>query len=229
MKIGLAILNKNEESALPSVIERIDRSIVSEIFAIDGGSTDSSVSILVENGIKVLSQTSFGRGEAVKNAIDYAKGRLDAIIFLSSDGNEDPRDIKKFVEALQNNYSLVIGSRMMTGASNEEDIKFFRPRKMGNKFFSVLAFLYFGIGRCKYITDPINGFRAILLKSWSDVKLKSSGYSIEYEMSIESYKKKFKVYEFPTEEMQRIGGLSQATATKTSFALLRTLIFKIFN
>jgi glycosyltransferase involved in cell wall biosynthesis len=229
MKIGLAILNKNEESALPSVIERIDRSVVTEIFAIDGGSTDNSVNLLVESGIKVLNQTSFGRGEAVKKAIDYSRGRLDAIIFLSSDGNEDPRDIKKFVEALNNNYSLVIGSRMMTGASNEEDIKFFRPRKIGNKFFSVLAFLTFGIGRCQYITDPINGYRAISLKSWGDIKLKSSGYSIEYEMSIESYKKKFKVYEFPTEEMQRIGGVSQATAIKTSFALLKTLFSKLFS
>ena len=127
------------------------------------------------------------------------------------------------------NYDLVIGSRMMFGATNEEDIKFFRPRKVGNKFFSFIAYILFGLGRLKYISDPINGFRALKIESWSKSNLKSTGYSIEYEISIESYKKKLRVYEFPTVEMQRIGGQSQATAIKTSFALLKTLFFKLLN
>ena len=229
MKIGLAILNRHEEEALPHVISKIDRSSITEVFAIDGGSTDNSIKILQDRGIKIINQMSKGRGEAVKTALEYAFERLDAVIFLSSDGNEDPADIPKFVEALEENYDLVIGSRMMQGAINEEDVKFFRPRKIGNKFFSYIAYILFGLGRLKYISDPINGFRALKLESWAKTNFKSTGYSIEYEISIESYKRKLRVYEFPTVEMQRIGGQSQATAIKTSLALLKTLFLKLLK
>jgi glycosyltransferase involved in cell wall biosynthesis len=81
MKIGLAILNKNEEMALPSVISKIDRASITEIFAVDGGSTDNSIKIFQDSGIKVINQMSKGRGEAIKAALEYVSGRLDGLIF----------------------------------------------------------------------------------------------------------------------------------------------------
>ena len=78
-------------------------------------------------GIETLRQTREGRGGACMEVME--KYPADAYLFFSPDGNEDVADIARFRPLLEGGAELVIASRMCTGAVNEEDGHWFRPRK----------------------------------------------------------------------------------------------------
>lgn len=220
MRIGLVILNRNEAEALPHVLPNVPKEAVDLAFAVDGDSTDGSPDMLREHGFPVLDQRSPGRGEAFRVAVDHARGKVDALIFFSPDGNEDPADIPRFRPPLEAGADMVIASRMMAGAVNEEDIHWFRPRKWANNAFSAMARATWGRKRRK-ITDPINGYRAITIDAWDRLSPDGPGYTIEYQTSIRAYQLGLKVVEFPTVEGQRIGGESDAKAIDTGLKFLR--------
>jgi hypothetical protein len=54
-----------------------------------------------------------------------------------------------------------------------------------------------------------------------------TGYTIEYQLSIRSYKRKLIVTEFPTTEGSRIGGTSGANSVRTGLRFLRLLLREI--
>jgi glycosyltransferase involved in cell wall biosynthesis len=220
MKIGLVILNRNEEEGLSSLLPRLPFDAVDLVFAVDGGSSDRSPELLRKAGVRVVDQVSPGRGEAFKIAFEEARASADALIFFSPDGNEDPQDLPRFRPFLEHGADMVIASRMMEGAVNEEDRGWWRPRKWANLAFSSLAYRTWGHGGPK-ISDPINGYRAITMDAWGKMNPDGPGYTIEYQTSIRAYKGDLRVAEFPTAEGQRIGGESKAKAVPTGLRFLR--------
>jgi glycosyltransferase involved in cell wall biosynthesis len=223
-------LNKNEEVGLNYVLPKIKKNLFHEIVCVDGGSTDDSLKVLMNHGFRVLPQVATGRGEAFKQALNYAsKMGHEYIIFFSTDGNENPADLPLFIESIRLAPDLIIASRMLKESRNEEDDYFWRPRKWANKLFAYLAWLIFSRKTSDYISDPINGYRAFKVCSWTKVQFRSSGFSIEYESSIKAYKHKMRTIEFPTFEHNRIGGESSATAFKTTKDLLKILLFEVLD
>lgn len=220
LRIALAILNRNEEEGLSAVLPRLRLDGVDRVFAVDGHSTDRSLEILRQHGIPVLPQPSLGRGEAFRSAFDHARQDVDAIIFFSPDGNENPDDVPRFRPLLEQGADVVIASRMMTGGVNEEDEELLRFRKWANLAFSEMARLTWGRARPK-ISDPINGFRAITVAAWDRLRPDGPGYTIEYQTSIRAYKLGLVVKEFATIEGQRIGGQSNARSIPTGLRFLR--------
>jgi glycosyltransferase involved in cell wall biosynthesis len=225
MKVGLVILNKNESMALPSVLPRIPRDIFASIITIDGNSTDNSVEIIKSFGLDVLVQHSKGRGSGfamgMKHAMDLS---LDFVCFLSTDGNEAPEDLKTMANIFEETKAdMIIASRMKKESYNEEDSKIIKPRKWGNNFFALIAFLLYGNSK-KFITDPINGFRGITPSAWQKMKPDAEGYSIEYQLSIRAYKFNLNVVEFPTREGARLGGKSGARAFPTTLAMIKIIL-----
>jgi glycosyltransferase involved in cell wall biosynthesis len=223
MKLSLVILTKNEIGGVKEVVPRIDRASVDEIFAVDGGSTDGTREAFAEMGITVVPQTSPGRGEAFRIAVERAAG--DALIFFSPDGNEDPKDIAKFRAYLEAGADMVIASRMMRGAHNEEDDLWLPVRKWVNQAFTlIINLLWNRSGR--YVTDTINGFRAIRKEVFRDLAPDGSGYTIEFQSSIRAFKKRKKIIEFPTHESARIGP-GGSPGLKTGIAFIKCLFREI--
>ena len=86
---------------------------------------------------------------------------------------------------------MVIASRMMKGAYNEEDDLTFRWRKWANLTFGWFANVSFN--KKAWVTDTINGFRAIKKDAFEKIKPDGHGYTIEYQMSIRAMKAKLKI------------------------------------
>lgn len=222
------ILNRNESDALPEVLPKIPRDAVEMLFAVDGNSTDGSPDMLAAHDIPVVKQSANGRGEAFRLAFDHAGDNVDALIFFSPDGNEDPGDVPRFREGFEAGSDMVIASRMMEGAVNEEDDSWFRPRKWANLVFNWMAFLTWGRGQ-KRVTDGINGYRAITCSAWDRIALDGSGYTIEYQSTIRAYKNRLRVTEFPTVEGQRIGGESNAKSIDTGLRFVKLYFKELFR
>jgi len=217
MKVTLAILTLNEIAGLKKIFKQINKEILFEIFAIDGGSTDGTIDFFHQNNIPVFKQNKKGRGEAFRMAFRNATG--DCVLFFSPDGNEDPEDIPKFVNRLEEGYDLVIGNRMSNGGTNEEDHQIFRWRKWANLTFSILANITWN--RSNFLWDTINGYRAITKKAWSKIEPDGEGYAIEYQISIRSLKQGLNIKEIPTKEGSRIDDDRCSASISTGLAMLK--------
>ncbi len=225
MGITLVLLSYNEITGTKALLDKIPFTAVDEYFAVDGGSTDGTREYLEQKGVRVIGQKSKGRGEAFRIAFQEAKN--DNVIFFSLDGNENPEDVKKFKPLFDQGYDMVIGSRMMKGAKNEEDDEVFKIRKWANNAFNLIINILWNRGPNKFITDSINGFRGISKSAWQKMKPDGAGYTIEYQTTIRSLKLGLKVAEFPTIEGARIGGESQAKSIPTGIKFLKLLWHEI--
>lgn len=217
----LVLLTFNEAEALPKIFDRIPLSAADETVAVDGGSKDGTVEFLESKGIKVIGQPRRGRGVAFRVALEQTDA--ETICYYSPDGNEDPNDIPKIFEKLESGgYDLVVASRMMEGAYNEEDVTLWRPRKWVNKLFTLAANLIWNRG--PYVTDTINGFRCVRAESMRRLMLDADGFPIEYQMSMRMMKLGLRIGEIPTHEYPRLGGVSTAESWPTGVVFVKTLL-----
>jgi glycosyltransferase involved in cell wall biosynthesis len=224
MKITLCLLTRNERACLEQLFPLIPAPSpgagYDEIVAIDGGSTDGTLEYYRERGIRVLSQSRRGRGDAFLKAFEELDS--DGFIFFSPDGNEDIRDLGKFKPLLESGADLVIASRMMKGSVNEEDGQLLRWRKWANNAFNLCANLLFRRSG-PYVTDSINGFRAITRTAAVRLALDALDYTIKYQMTIRALRTGLKIVEFPTAEGTRIAGGTGAPSIPTGMRFLKRL------
>ena len=224
MKIALCILTYNERPCLEIILPKVPKPEAEAgydcLYAIDGGSTDGTLDFYRERGVPVVLQERRGRGDAFQQA--FRRIDADAYIFFSPDGNEDVADLPKFRPLLEAGGDLVIASRMMKGARNEEDDQLLKWRKWANNAFNLAANLLFR-RQGLFITDSINGYRAITRTAAQRLNLDALDYTIEYQMTIRALKNRMKVVEFPTVEGQRISGKTQARSIPTGLRFLARL------
>src|SRR5713226_2844094 len=224
MRVALCLLTYNERPCLEQIFPLIPAPSLDSGFdnlvAIDGGSTDGTLEYYREHGVPVIGQSRRGRGDAFLLA--FQRVETDAYIFFSPDGNEDVRDLPNFKPLLQGGADLVIASRMMRGAVNEEDLHLLKPRKWAN---NALNFLANGLFRKAgpFVTDSINGYRAIIRRAAQELKLDALDYTIEYQMTIRALKKRMAIVEFPTREGQRVAGVTGASSLPTGIRFLKRL------
>jgi hypothetical protein len=225
MKTALVILTRNEIGGLEGIFHKIPLNAVDEYFAVDGKSTDGTVEFFKGNGVPVIVQEKLGRGEAFR--IARRRAAHDGLIFFSPDGNEDPHDIPNFKLYMEQGYDMVIASRLMKGGKNEEDSRILPLRKWANQAFTRLANVVWNRGN-RYVTDTINGYRAISKEAFDRLQPDAEGYAIEFQMSIRAMKIGLKIKEFPTGEGQRIGSVSKLLAIPTGLKFLRLMAREIW-
>jgi glycosyltransferase involved in cell wall biosynthesis len=218
IKTSLIILTRNEITGLKHILKRIPLKKVDEYFAVDYRSTDGTVEYFKKHGIPVIKQVKAGRSEAFRLGVKKSKG--DILIFFSPDGNEDPKDIPKLIKYIQNGADLAIASRFLPDSRNEEDDQLFKWRKWANQAFTFLANTAFR-KTGPYITDTINGYRAIKKQTFQMLNLDAQGFAIEYQMSIRAMKNDCLIQEITTQEGNRIGGQSGSIAIPTGIQFLQ--------
>lgn len=225
MESTLIILTYNEIEGVRALFDSLPFSKVDEVIVVDGGSEDGTIEFFRDRKIKVVVQEIGGRGEAFRLAKKEASGEY--LVFFSPDGNEDPADIIKLIVKLKEGYDMAIGSRFIDGGHNEEDEVLLPWRAWANRLFTLLANTIWNRG--EYITDTINGFRAITKEALEKMKIDAPGFVIEYQMSIRAMRLNLRVAEIPTYESNRIGGESTAKSVSTGILFLKFLLKELFT
>lgn len=218
--LSIVIPARNEELTIGNVLTEIKNTLKklnhlkSEVIVIDDGSTDKTYEISKKYSRKVFKNTGeHGKGRALKFGFRKAKG--DVVIMMDADHSHIASDIPKFLDKINEGYTLVIGSRAL-GGSEEYGI----IRGSGNWFLSFAFRIFFGIK----IMDALNGYKAFLKNVITNYDYKSRNYEIEIELISNALKEKGKITEIPSYERARAGGKMKSRALKDGFRFLRAII-----
>lgn len=159
MKVVVQIPCLNEEKTLPTVLATIPKKIAGvdniEILIIDDGSSDRTIDIAKEHGVKhfVRHKQNQGLAKSFKDGLDRAL-ELGANIIVNTDGdNQYPQqDIDRLVQPILDEKAEIVVADRQT-----HTIEHFSPVK---KFFQKAGSKIVNMAAGTDIPDSVSGFRA---------------------------------------------------------------------
>tara|TARA_R110001599_G_scaffold215962_2_gene414227 strand:+ start:4297 stop:5160 length:864 start_codon:yes stop_codon:yes gene_type:complete len=148
--VSIILPAKNESGGLSSTLPLLIHYFPEEeIIVVNDGSTDDTLNICKEFGVKVISHPySKGNGAAIKTGAKAATGEI--LVFMDSDGQHRPEDIGRLLEKLKQGYDMVVGAR---SSKSQASI----GRWAANTFYNKLSSWMVG----QKIEDLTSGFRVV--------------------------------------------------------------------
>ncbi len=177
----------NEQDNIQPLYEQITRVLDNkydyEIIFVDDGSTDKSFEILAQlqkdnSGIRVVRfRRNFGQTAALSAGFDLAKGEI--VVALDADLQNDPADIPKMVDKLNEGYDVVSGWRKKR---HDHAVRRLLPSIIANRLIAKITGVKlhdFGCTLKAYRTEVINEINLYgemhrfipALASWNGAKI----------------------------------------------------------
>ena len=224
-KVLVIIPAYNEGESVEKVILGVRRYLAdADILLVNDGSTDLTSERARKKGALVLDLPfNLGIGGAVQAGYKYAYEKGYSIaIQVDGDGQHDPKEIPKLLEALERErVTLVIGSRFLGNAEYKSSIM----RRVGILIFSGVISAIVG----QRITDPTSGFRAADRKA---IQLFALNYPQDYpepEAVVLLHQCRLKMGEVPVGMSQRYSGESSITKIRSVYYVVKVLLAIIID
>lgn len=228
-KVLVIVPTYNEKENIKPLITGIFSSLRNydvNILFIDDGSPDGTSDEIKklqkeDQRIKLIErEKKTGLGKAYVVGFDFAiKNSYSYVFEMDADLSHKPEYLPSFLE-LTREYDLVIGSRYVKGGG----VRNWSPlRKLISKIGNLYARLLLGFS-IKDSTAGFKCFRIEVLKSIKPETLSSEGYSFQIENVWRTWKKGFKIKEFPIIFYERERGKS-----KMSKKIIFEAIFKVIE
>ena len=214
-KITVVVPAMNEERNIGHVLTRLPEDL-HEVILVDGNSKDGTIEAAEKAcpGIRVLSQTGRGKGDAFRTGFAAVTGNL--VVMLDADGSADPAEIPLFVAALEAGADFAKGSRFLPGGGSA-DIT--RLRSLGNTFLSGTANILHGT----HFTDLCYGYNAFWARCLPFISLDVPGFEVETLINLRIAGAGMKITEVPSYEADRLYGQSNLNTFRDGFRVLGTI------
>lgn len=158
----IALPAKDEEKKIGPVLDKIHEYFPErDILIVDDGSTDGTARVAAERHVFLVHHDrNYGYARALQSAREFAlSGGYRGLVLCDADGQHEPRDIGKIIEALVGDKAdYVIASRALGSAPHGDPF----IHKYGRKLYSALISIWFYPTFRTRITDSSSGF-----KGWS--------------------------------------------------------------
>lgn len=194
----------DEAKGLEVVAKNIPRQKLKEmgwnyqVWVVDGGSTDETKSISIENNFLFMPQQGKGKGAAMRLGFNkFLETEYDALVMLDSDGTYDAKEIPNFLEKLAT-HDVVVGDRLN---GDIEPNAMTRVNYFGNHILTWLATGMYGIT----INDLCSGYWGFTKKAISNLKLNSMKFEIEAEMYTSCVNEELDIKNIPIRYSARLG------------------------
>jgi glycosyltransferase involved in cell wall biosynthesis len=165
----------NESGRIAPIVAQVSRRL--PVLVVDDGSHDLTAEEARGAGaIVVAHEMNRGKGVALRTGFAWAlDAGYQAVLTLDADGQHDPADIDKFLEALaQGKWDLIIGRR------DFRRMPF--PRCLTNPFGTWLLSKALG----QWIDDNQSGYRAYTRPLLEDIGTTATGFEAEVEVIIQA-------------------------------------------
>lgn len=220
-KVTLCLLTWNEFKGCEADVPRIPR-VFDRIIAIDNSSTDGTVDFLLEQRVEVFKQVTKSYNGAYIDAINLAGD--SALVFFHPKGTIDVSTLTVAFEEMKTGTDFLLASRLMKGSRNEEDEKFFKPRKWFVYMVAVACKIKWGSRNKFYLDDPLHGYRGLSSNFIKNLKLRPSATTADIEMIRHAYHAGFLLKKFPVKEFKRPWGDTHFPAFLTGRKILKYLL-----
>lgn len=224
MKISLCLIVWNELQGCKLDVPKLPRDAFDEIYAVDGGSTDGTVEYLQSQGIAVHRQPKRGLNAAYVHANDMSN--CDAVVVFFPKATTPTEYLKEFRPLFEEGNELIIASRQIAGAINEEDAGLWRPRKWAVWGLAMVAAVVWR-REGYWVRDVLHGFKGWTRSAFSRMRILDHGLSIDIEMVVRAYKLRIKRAEFPITEIARNYGETHFKIWPTGKRLLAYLWYEV--
>ena len=212
MEVSIVIPTFNEQNNIVKLLEKIGK-LATKCFAIeaiivDDNSKDKTISNISNYAIN--SENDFfkiklhqrlnksGLSSAILDGIKLCTFKF--VVVMDADLSHTPEIITKMINALQNSYDLVIGSRYVDGGKIENwPLK----RKIISKGATAIAKIGLNIKQ----KDPMSGFFALDKRIINDINFDAIGYKLLLEILVK--KKGIRIKEIPISFKDRDAGKSK--------------------
>ncbi len=215
--IALLLPTLNELHGLRAILPLIERSLVDDIYVVDGGSKDGTIEYAWEQGLTLTSQLRPGLHHAIFDIAHVLPH--DYVIEFSPDGNCKVEQLPELVAKLQEGYDHVVVSRYLAHAISEDDHVI---TAFGNWMFSRLMRPLAPFP----ITDALNIYRGykreILLDP--DVQFYMKGPVLEPLITGICGLRGMTATEIPGDEPLRIGGVTKRSILYNGFLVLLMIV-----
>ena len=175
----------NAAKSLAPLLERM-RPLGLDVVVINDGSTDDTAAVAARAGTLVITHLrNRGKGAALRTGFAYAlQSGYEAVVTLDSDGQHDPSEIPKLLEAAAKpDGAMVVGRRVFDAPM----MPF--ARRSTNRFMSWLISKMAGAP----MPDSQCGFRVIRRDALATLRLSSRRFDIETEMLLAAARGKWPI------------------------------------
>ena len=220
----------NAAKTLRKTICDIPNGISDDIILVDDKSSDNTVDIAKELGLKIFRHDkNLGYGANQKTCYEEAlRMGADIVVMLHPDYQYDPRMIPELIEPIKKGKAdAVFGSRMMKGGALEGGMPAWKHN--ANIILTALENVVLGT----YLTEYHSGFRAYSRKVLESInfKLNSNGFIFDTEIIVQVLLKNFKIEEISikTRYFDEASTIGFFKACLYGFGILKTLFKYILH
>jgi glycosyltransferase involved in cell wall biosynthesis len=228
MKLSVVVPVFDEHLTIAEIIRRVqavDLGLDKEIIIVDDGSADGTREILQAltiPGLKVvLHERNMGKGAALRTGFVRAEG--DVVLIQDADLEYDPREYPRLLEPiLDGRADVVYGSRFLGGPHR---VNFFW-HYVGNRFLTIFSNMLSNLN----LTDMETCYKAFRREVLGKIKIRSSRFGFEPEITMKVAKLKCRIYEVPISYSGRDYSEGKKIGWKDGLAAIFHLVrFRFFD
>ncbi|KXB05452.1 hypothetical protein AKJ50_00725 [candidate division MSBL1 archaeon SCGC-AAA382A13] len=208
-----------EEKMIGNVIEGLKKEGYNQILVVDDGSQDKTAEIAKKKEAIVVShRENSGLGASIRTGLKRARSRnAEIVITFDADGQHDPKEIKKLLNAL-NDADIAVGKR------DRQEMPL--NKRLGNAVLDLITHFLGGP-----LTDSQSGFRAFGPKTLEKIQIWSDRYSVSSEIIVQAGRKNLNFKDVPIKgiftQYSKASGTTIASGIKIVIDLLKALALSI--
>lgn len=223
-KVAVLLPCFNEEVTIGKVVNDFRTALpTAEVYVFDNNSSDKTAAVAAEAGAIVVNSPKQGKGNVVQHMFRI----VEADIYLMADG-DDTYPVDKAGDLIrvldESDADMVVGTRL----KDHERGAFRILHEFGNKLISKLIAVLFSSS----VTDVLSGYRAFHEHFVRTLYLKSGGFEIETEITLQAIIKNCVIKEVPIRYANRPpGSISKLNTLSDGMHVLKSvfLIFKDYK
>lgn len=216
----LIILSRLEsnvsEIQLEKAWEQFSEANFDEVIVMDASDHSRVADFMNKLGVRVYHDQK-GKGDRLRKAVE--KSKAEDFVVIGIDGTDSIEDAHHLLAELRRGSELVIGSRFLPGGKRSSRGAI-SAHSLGNRLFTLLLSIAFK----KNITDCNNIQRGFKRSTFEKLKLRDSGDSIMFEMTLRALARDIMIDETPVQERPSILPHIKRNRVITGLLFLKTFI-----